>query len=158
MYIVAYNPKWPSQYEQIQSQLLAVYQGEIQFHHIGSTAVPGLYAKDCIDVLGVVDDITAVQANIGGFESLGFEYRGEYGITGRAYFARNFSKVHVHIFQHGHGDIKKHLGFVRLMNSSPELIARLNALKIELVDRYPLDKDSYQKQKAGFYDELHKLM
>jgi GrpB-like predicted nucleotidyltransferase (UPF0157 family) len=49
--IVAYNPDWPVEFQQIAERL---WQGlgnlALRIDHIGSTAVPGLMAKDIIDI------------------------------------------------------------------------------------------------------------
>ena len=109
-------------------------------------------------MLGVVSDLRQVKANISCLQNIGFEYKGSYGIEGREYFAKNVRKVHFHIFQEGNFNIRKHLGFVEIMRSKPDLIAKLNHLKMALESEYPLDKDSYQKEKMFFYDEIHKML
>ena len=158
MYLHPYNSEWPDEYRKEERAIVAAYIGPIQLHHIGSTAVTGLCSKDCIDMLGVVSDLRQVKANISCLQNIGFEYKGSYGIEGREYFAKNVRKVHFHIFQEGNFNIRKHLGFVEIMRSKPDLIAKLNHLKMALESEYPLDKDSYQKEKMFFYDEIHKML
>lgn len=156
MYLHPHNPKWFDEYSSEEKLLLSAYKGDIQFHHIGSTAIAGLYAKDCIDILSVVPDISRVKEYVPAIEALGYDYKGSYGIDGREYFSKKKRKVHLHIFQQGHDDIRKHLGFVRLMRESAELVAQLNQLKLRLHQQFPNDKDAYQREKVFFYDELHK--
>jgi GrpB-like predicted nucleotidyltransferase (UPF0157 family) len=49
--IVEYKPAWAAEFEAIASELrLALGAGATRIDHIGSTAVPGLPAKDIIDV------------------------------------------------------------------------------------------------------------
>ena len=158
MYIYPYDIDWPADYLKEQQAILAAYIGSIQLHHIGSTAVAGLCSKNCIDILGVVTDLRQVKANISYLQSIGFSYKSSYGIEGREYFSKKSRKVHFHIFQEGNINIKKHLGFVQIMRSRPDLIAKLNHLKAALEIKYPLDKDSYQIEKMHFYDEIHKML
>ena len=158
MYLHSYNKEWPLEYQKEESEILSVYDGNIKLHHIGSTAVAGLYAKDCIDILGVVENITQVKENVETLQKLGFEYKGEYGIKGREYFSKKTRKVHFHIFQERNVNIQKHLGFVQIMNMKPTLISELNSLKRELAEKYPLDKEQYQKEKKFFYDDIHKML
>lgn len=158
MYLYPYNSEWPKEYFKEEQAILAAYKGSIQLHHIGSTAVEGLSSKNCIDILGVVDNLTHVQGNSSCLEALGFKYKGSYGIEGREYFSKDVRKVHFHIFQEGDLNIKKHLGFVRVMKSRPDLIAKLNTLKATLENKYPFDKDAYQKEKVFFYDEIHRML
>ncbi len=56
--IVAYNPSWPLEFERIGSSLRAALgDAALAIHHIGSTAVPGLAAKDVIDVQVTVSSL-----------------------------------------------------------------------------------------------------
>ncbi len=158
MYLYPYNSEWPEEYIKEERAILAAYIGSIQLHHIGSTAVEGLCSKNCIDILGVVSDLRQVKVNLSCLQNLGFKYKGSYGIEGREYFSKKARKVHFHIFQEGNVNIKKHLGFVQIMKSRPDLIAELNGLKIALESKYPLDKDSYQKDKVFFYNEIHRVL
>ena len=45
----------------------------VALHHIGSTAVLGLRAKAVIDILAVVSNVHALDAQTGQFEALGYE-------------------------------------------------------------------------------------
>lgn len=158
MYLYPYNSEWPEEYLKEEQAILAAYRGSIKLHHIGSTAVEGLFAKDCIDILGVVDDLSRVKENVNCLENLGFKYKSSYGIDGREYFSKKARKVHLHIFEEGSINITKHLAFVQIMKSKPDLITKLNNLKVSLADKYPLDKDTYQKEKEFFYNEIHKML
>jgi len=49
--IVAYRPEWPEEFERIREWLAGTLgESALRIDHIGSTAVPGLAAKDIIDV------------------------------------------------------------------------------------------------------------
>src|SRR5689334_3321442 len=49
--IVPYNPEWPAEFRRVAVPLRAALSGLApRIDHIGSTAVPGLAAKDVIDV------------------------------------------------------------------------------------------------------------
>ncbi len=49
--IVAYKPSWPLEFAELGSRLRAALGDRaLTIHHIGSTSVPGLDAKDVIDV------------------------------------------------------------------------------------------------------------
>jgi GrpB-like predicted nucleotidyltransferase (UPF0157 family) len=49
--IVAYNPNWPAEFNRIAAGLRAALRKlAVRIDHIGSTAVPGLAAKDVIDI------------------------------------------------------------------------------------------------------------
>ncbi|MFN8486616.1 MAG: GrpB family protein [Caldilineaceae bacterium] len=49
--ISPYNPKWPEEFERIKASLHAILGDlALRIDHIGSTSVPGLGAKDVIDI------------------------------------------------------------------------------------------------------------
>lgn len=49
--VVSYRPDWPAAFETLAAQIRAVLGGHAAvIDHVGSTSVPGLAAKDCIDV------------------------------------------------------------------------------------------------------------
>lgn len=51
IHICPYNPRWPEDFAMLQSQLRALLGDlALRIDHIGSTSVPGLAAKDIIDI------------------------------------------------------------------------------------------------------------
>lgn len=49
--VVDYRPEWPVEFDRLAGQLRAVLGDlAVAVDHVGSTAVPGLPAKDCVDV------------------------------------------------------------------------------------------------------------
>ncbi|GAC13684.1 GrpB family protein [Aliiglaciecola lipolytica] len=157
MYLFPPNSQWQVDFEIEKNALELNFLGEIEIFHVGSTAVKGLWAKDCIDLLGVVKELSKVQILSLNFGNLGYIYKGEYGIQGRAYFTKQYRKAHLHIFQQGDENIEKHLKFVNLMRDNSDLISEFNTLKQELHTRYPKDKASYQNAKAFFYNRINNL-
>lgn len=56
--LVAYDPSWPEQAQRILARLnTACGHRALRVDHIGSTAVPGLDAKDVIDIQVTVDSL-----------------------------------------------------------------------------------------------------
>jgi GrpB-like predicted nucleotidyltransferase (UPF0157 family) len=156
MYIYPYDKRWNFRYQAETSNLLQSSEVSIEFIHIGSTSINGLAAKNCIDILGIVDDIDDVHLVVESYETLGYEYRGEYGIVGRHYFSkRGEPKVHLHVCAAGHEQIARHLHFKNVMCSRPDLVSELNSLKLAL--QSSCSKREYQEQKISFYEKIHEL-
>lgn len=158
MYLFPHNEKWKSEFENVRDSIISTYKGDIEVFHIGSTAIAGLYAKDCIDLLGVVKDISTVTTFKQSIVDLGFVYRGQNGIIGREYFSKKHRKVHLHIFQSDDVNVEKHLHFVKMMKNNITLITELNQIKQDLHEKYPRDKDSYQKEKEFFYSHINNVL
>jgi dephospho-CoA kinase len=54
--LVDYDPTWPEQYQRLAARILR-HVGTHRIDHIGSTAVPGLPAKDVVDIMLTVDSL-----------------------------------------------------------------------------------------------------
>ncbi|KAI0390846.1 GrpB domain protein [Xylariaceae sp. FL0594] len=74
--IVDYNPAWPSLYQAIESLIRASLSSETILHiqHVGSTSVPGLPAKDIIDIDLVVADPSREETYVQALENAGFRF------------------------------------------------------------------------------------
>lgn len=78
-----HNPDWSRLFTEAANEIKSIL-GEncIDIHHIGSTAIPHIYAKPIIDVLPVVKDISKVDSLNAQFEKYGYVCLGEYGMPG----------------------------------------------------------------------------
>jgi GrpB-like predicted nucleotidyltransferase (UPF0157 family) len=156
--VLPYNPDWRRQYTRLAQEIQQVLPEQVvRIHHIGSTAVPGLNAKPTIDLLPEVLSIEELDACRSLLEQLGYEGRGENGIPGRRYFVKLEGKkhlVHVHAFQVGDPQIRRHLDFRDYLIAHPEAARCYGDLKASLARRYPTDIDSYVTGKDAFIQEI----
>lgn len=73
--IVPPDPSWPQVFEQFNSRIVAALgDTALVVHHAGSTSVPGLPAKNVIDIDLVVADITDEAAFVPALEEAGFHF------------------------------------------------------------------------------------
>ena len=71
--IVDSDPTWPRQFEELAAGLRQHLDGEVvSIDHIGSTAVPGLRAKDVIDIQVTVADLAQADRLAPAFERAGY--------------------------------------------------------------------------------------
>jgi len=157
--VVPHDPTWQDVFR-IESKHVADALGDnfVTIHHIGSTAIPGIYAKPIIDILVEVKDITQVDEQSSAMESLGYEVMGEYGIPERRFFRKNnqagVRTHHIHIFEVGSAQVKRHLAFRDYMIAHPEAAQQYSELKRELARENPQDIDGYMDGKDGFIKEI----
>ena len=122
--VIFHNPQWRDAFE-AEAKHVAAALGEnvVAIHHIGSTAIPNIYAKPVIDLLVEVRDITEVDGQSSAMESLGYEVMGEYGIHGRRYFRKDNQegiRTHqIHAFESGSAEAERHLAFRDYMIAHP---------------------------------------
>lgn len=87
--VVPFNSEWKGEYFKEAGRIRSIMKNEIiKIYHIGSTSIPGIYAKPIIDILIEVSDIDNVDKYNKGLESLGYIAKGEFGIEGRRFFIK----------------------------------------------------------------------
>ncbi len=125
--VVSYDPTWPGQ----AASLIAIVARALsplarRVEHIGSTAVPGLAAKDVIDLQVSVDDLAAAEATFdAGLSPLGFvrsAYQRDHVPAGQVDDERRWAKRLWTRRGHAEGDVNLH---VRLVGSPNERLALL---------------------------------
>lgn len=85
--LVPFSEEWSEIY-QLESVRIQKKLGNkiIKMLHIGSTAIPNIYAKPIIDIMIGVRNINNVEPIIKILLGLGYEYFGEVNVPGRLYF------------------------------------------------------------------------
>jgi GrpB-like predicted nucleotidyltransferase (UPF0157 family) len=153
--LTPYKENWAKAFSLESTRLLATlnaYLPQLKFHHIGSTSIPGLAAKPVIDIMGEIDNISAIDQFEQIFKDLGYEYKGEYGIPGRRYltFSSEDKKtvyVHLHIFESASVEVKKHLLFRDILRKNEKLCSEYQDLKLSLVEK-GLSRAEYTEAKS----------
>ncbi len=155
--VVAPNPTWPRQYRAEAELLQLVFGAQLaEIHHIGSTSIPGIYAKPIIDIMPLVYDIEAVDSYNPLLESLGYEAKGEFGIPGRRYFSRggNRRTHQVHVFQVGSEGAERHLAFRDYLTAHPDKALIYSDHKRIVARQNPYDIYGYMDGKDALVKEL----
>src|ERR1700733_14014694 len=74
----------------------------ITVHHVGSTAIPGIMAKAIVDLMPIVRDLAAFDAQESAIRDLGYKWHGEFGLERRRFCtwadpktAKRVSQLHV---------------------------------------------------------------
>ena len=156
--VVEYDPAWPRLFEEEKARILAVAGIYIQdIRHIGSTAVPGLGAKPIIDMMIGLMYLALVEKCVQPLESLGYKYRGEYGIPGRHFFHKKqdgLATHHIHMVEKGSDFWNRHLLFRNYLRTHPEDAHQYYLLKKKLADKFGSDHEGYTDAKAKFIEAI----
>jgi GrpB-like predicted nucleotidyltransferase (UPF0157 family) len=155
--VCSYNEKWPLMFLEEAEKLKLIFGAEIlDIYHIGSTSVRGLKAKPIIDIMPVVKDINLVDKYNEAMQNIEYELKGENGLRGRRYFQKGGDNRthHVHIYQVGSYEIKRHLAFRDYLQSNPCLKKTYGDLKERLAQQFPHDIDSYINGKDRIVKEI----
>lgn len=158
--VTEYNPLWTRMFEEEALKIKTIL-GEncIAIHHIGSTSIVGLAAKPIIDILPIVYNLEDVDKAATQFEKMGYEYMGEYGISGRRYLRKGGDERthHIHIFSKKNVyDIERLLAVRDYLRSHPVACKQYADLKRKLANKYPYDNHGYCDGKEEFVKQLEK--
>jgi GrpB-like predicted nucleotidyltransferase (UPF0157 family) len=159
--VLPHNPQWRVAFE-AEARQVATALGEtvVAIHHIGSTAIPNIYAKPVVDLLVEVKEITDVDGRSSAMESLGYEALGEFGIPGRRYFRKDnqdgIRTHHIHAFEAGSAEVERHLAFRDYMIAHPGAAQKYSELKRTLARDHPQSIEGYMAGKDGFIKEMER--
>lgn len=148
-----YDPIWVERFTEEASLIKRCLKNNcLAVHHIGSTSIEGLAAKPVVDILVIVDDLSLIDDNAGGLQSLGYVAMGEYGIPGRRFFWKTPEQrlFHVHLFEKGHADISRHLAFRDYMREHRDVACAYGEMKRALAKQFVNDIEGYVNGKDSF--------
>ena len=157
--VVPFDRKWNEKFEAEAPEVRKALRLS-HVYHIGSTAIPGIFAKPIIDILGETADLETVEENTPQILELGYEAMGEFGIPGRRYFRKDVDgvrKFHLHVFVTGSDEALRHLRFRDFMRANPQWAQKYSELKQRLAAECEGDIDRYMDGKDPFIKEIDRL-
>jgi GrpB-like predicted nucleotidyltransferase (UPF0157 family) len=160
--VVPHDPRWAELFRREAEQVRqALGANVVAVHHIGSTAVPTIYAKPILDLLVEVHDVAVIDPCDTAMQALGYEPRGEFGIPGRRFFrkddAAGIRTHHIHAFDTGTPQVTRHLAFRDFLIAHPDWAQRYSDLKRELAVTCHDDIEAYMDGKDALIREIDAL-
>jgi GrpB-like predicted nucleotidyltransferase (UPF0157 family) len=157
--LVAHDPDWARVFQDARAAIMEACSGHVlEVHHVGSTAIPGIAAKPVIDILGLLRRHEDGFACAPAMAALGYEFRGEAGVSGRHYFSkREPGRHHIHLYQSDHPEVGRHIRFRDYLREHPREAAAYQALKRKLAARFGSDTRSYCDAKSEFCARIEQL-
>jgi len=158
--LVDYDPQWPILYQEEKASILSLI-GDfvVDIQHIGSTAVPGLGAKPIIDIMVAIRRLALIEECFQPLQTIGYEYRGEYGIPGRYFFRKppgdpGARTHHLHMVERESDFWERHILFRDSLRAHPEEAQQYYQLKRELAAKFASDRDAYTEMKTSFIESV----
>ena len=150
-----HNPEWKVWYEDARQELQRVISGACPeqsrrnnlaaIHHIGSTAVPGIWAKPIVDILvelkptADMDDVAAKTENYGWIRMS--ESQGRISLN-KGYTIHGYAERVYHLHLRYEGD-NAEVTFAEYLRQHPDVAKEYEALKLSLWHKYEHDRDGY---------------
>lgn len=139
--LYAYNPEWPAQAARLAARL-TMLTGGLRVDHIGSTSVPGLPAKDIIDLQVTVSSLEQADTFAEPLSEAGFpvrrEHTGDRGLETKRYHnsADPGRLANIHLRVEGSRDWRHALLFRDWLRASPAEQAGYLELKQAIAKRF----------------------
>ena len=153
--IVEYDPAWPGEFVRLRDRAQAALGDvAIAIEHVGSTAVPGLPAKNLIDVVAVIESNDDLREAISRLEAIGYETRGSLGVEGREAFwwPEGEKRHHLYVSPKTSAELQAQVAFRELLRRDPAVAHDYVALKRELAERFREDRNAYTEGKTEFIE------
>jgi GrpB-like predicted nucleotidyltransferase (UPF0157 family) len=154
-----YDPGWPERYRAAEARIRAALgERALAVEHVGSTAVPGLAAKDRVDIDLIVADPAAEGDYVPALETAGFALRTRepHWYEHRCLWTANHD-VSVHVFGPDCDEHLRHLIFRDWLRTHPDDRDRYAARKHRVAVEHPMSMAHYVAGKADLIvDILHK--
>jgi GrpB-like predicted nucleotidyltransferase (UPF0157 family) len=133
---------------------LSVADSRLHVEHIGSTAIPTVWAKPVLDI-AILCGAKGLKVVANALGELGYEYRGQYDDeSGHFYAVRdkdNIRYCQAHIYTEANADWHSKLNFRDVLRTNVELAREYNDYKLELAKKVS-NKSEYAEIKSKWVD------
>lgn len=148
----AYNDNWNFLFLKERELLQEVIGQHIDsIEHVGSTAIPGMYAKPVIDILIMINNLSEATRCIGPLAKLGYAFIDYPQNRDRMFFRKGKPRTHhVHIVETGSVSALDHLHFRDALLTYPEFQQEYVRLKKESMKHFKRRRALYGDRKTAF--------
>jgi len=155
--VVAPDPEWPERCAVARERVCAALGDRVlAIEHVGSTSVPGLWAKPMIDIDLTVADSADEDAWLPDLESAGFVLRVREPDWEEHRVLRGLDPTsNLHVFSPGAREPQRHLMFRDWLRAHPEDRDRYAEVKREVAAGGFTDSMLYNNAKAWFVYDLY---
>lgn len=152
--IMSYQNRWPQEFQVIAEKVKkAIDEQAIAIHHIGSTSVPYLAAKDIIDIQITVEELTApIDMALAQFGFVPTEITEDHCPTGmiisqhelqKRFFHSRDRRIHLHIRKVGAYNQRYPILFRDFLRGNPMARDAYGEIKKQLARYFPDNLDIY---------------
>ncbi|MFG1605564.1 GrpB family protein [Actinoplanes sp. NPDC049265] len=145
-----YDPSWPARFEREEQRIRAALgPGVLALDHVGSTAVPGLAAKDRVDIDLIVADPADEDAYVPALTAAGYRLatREPHWYEHRALWTATHD-VNLHVFGPDCDEHLRHLVFRDHLRANPADRELYAAAKRQAATDHPMSMANYVAAKA----------
>ncbi len=155
--VVAPDASWPEQFSAVRTAVeTALGDRALSVRHVGSTSVPGLWAKPIIDVDLIVADSADEAAYLPDLEAAGFELRVREPEWEEHRCLRGTDPPsNLHVWSPGSEEPARHAAFRDWLITQPDDREAYAAVKRDLATQGFTDAMQYNNAKAGLIYDIY---
>ncbi len=155
IFLTEHKDCWAEWYEDEARTLRSILSPGLELHHIGSTAINGIWAKPIIDILIEAPDMAALSKADKALKAAGYICMSQVGDRvdfNKGYTPEGFAEQVFHLHLRLLGDHDEPY-FRDYLNEHQDLAKEYERLKLGLWKQYEHDRDEYTRQKTDFVRE-----
>jgi GrpB-like predicted nucleotidyltransferase (UPF0157 family) len=162
-FIEPHREEWKVEFENLKSVLYSLLESyEVDIQHVGSTAIPNVFAKPILDIDIILDDKSLLDGISERLEKNGYTNKGDKGISGRFAFRQNsewtpktnnhkkWQEHHLYVCYSDSLALKNHLLLRDALLNDKRLAEQYSMLKFNLANQEGMTREKYTKQKTDF--------
>lgn len=165
VFLEPYNSNWKTEFEYIKQTIETEFSDlgqQMDIQHVGSTSIPGLFAKPVLDIDIIINDKDLLQNITTRLEKIGYKAKGDLGISGRFAFRqtsdftpltttkKKWQSHHLYVCYADSLALKNHLLFRDTLKTNQDLIEKYAELKKSLTKNCRITREEYTTGKTGF--------
>lgn len=156
--LLSHDPAWLEDFVAEQRRIQdAAGESVRRIEHVGSTAIPAVWAKPILDIAILCAADGGVEPVAEALHSIGYDYRGRYDDKpGRYYAVLDRGEVRycqAHIYTQANGDWQVKLMFRDVLNRDAALAREYNEYKLALAET-AFNKHEYAETKTRWVDKF----
>ena len=155
--VVAYDPAWVTTFASIHKVVTSALGPLAQrVEHVGSTSVPGLWAKPIVDIDVVIQSWASLPDTVTALGSLGYVHQGDQGIKEREAFKSpaGTPSHNLYVCSADSRELKRHVAFRDYLRSHSDAVSEYAELKKKLAVEFRNDIDGYCEAKTDFIESI----
>ena len=159
IFLTEHKPYWADWYNEEVAQLKSFLPSDIEYHHVGSTAISGIMAKPIIDILIAVNSSKQLKqvADILQDNHYIVMSSSEKRISlNKGYTEKGFAEKVYHLHIRLQNDLDE-IYFRNYLNTHPDIAKEYEELKLRLWKEFEHNRDAYTEAKSEFVNKYTKL-
>ena len=159
IFLTEHKPYWTEWYKEEVDSLKQILPSDVEYYHIGSTAIDGIMAKPILDIIVAVNS-TEQQKHVAGLlqekDYIVMSSSEKRISLNKGYTENGFAEKVFHLHIRSKDDVDE-IYFRDYLNKHSDVAKEYEELKLQLWKQYEYDRDAYTDAKTEFVKKYTSL-